>query len=149
MGASVARRLAAGAAVTVLALGGAGCTRDHGSRKAFCEQVRRVPRLSDVLAGYQRADPTEFDRRLAAARSAYSSLRSSAPSDLRGDATAMVDLVDAIFDAVAAHRDDPTAATTAVREAARAHPDAAPAAEKVVTYAREQCSVTLEPAPVP
>jgi hypothetical protein len=134
------------ATLLVISLALSGCSHQTGPRQAFCAKVTKVPPLNGVLAGYVRADQAELTRRLASARSAYDDLQRSAPSDIKGDVTNMVSLVDAVLDAVRTHAADPAAARDTIRTAMAKHADAGAAAAKVAAYASERCGVDLGPA---
>ena len=57
----------------------------------------------------------------------------------------MVDLVDAILDAVEADVEDPEKVADELRKAVREHPGAADASTRVVAYAADRCDVQLNP----
>lgn len=131
--------------LTVLASAIAGCTDDGGSEDAFCREVRSLPPLDSVINGFSEADPGQLETRLTRASSAYEDLRAAAPSEIRGSVGDMVDLVDAVLDAVEANRDDPEAAVDALRTAVVENPDAPLASRRVVDYAADSCDVVLNP----
>lgn len=142
----VSRRALALLAVTLI-IGGAavGCTEDAGTAKAFCKQVAKVPPLDTVVEGFASADPDELTGRLEGARQAYQALADAAPGDINGSTEALVDLVEAVIDGVAAHRTDPEAAADTIRAAVAERPDATEAAAEVAAYAKVRCDVDLNP----
>ena len=122
-----------------------GCSRSQGSEEAYCRQLRQTPALATTLNGFADDDPAEVRTRVADARTAFAALEKAAPKEVRHDTETVVALVDAVLDAVVAHKGDAAATASQVREVVRRHPDAATAARNVSTYASQHCSVTLNP----
>lgn len=122
-----------------------GCSKDPGSRVAFCREARQVPDLSATLGGFSQADRAELRKRLTTAGRAYGRLRDAAPEEIRGDAAKVVGIVEAVLDAVRAHPGDPEAATAEVRRVMADAPDIAKASAAVTTFASRHCGVELDP----
>lgn len=133
----------AGLAVSVVAA--SGCSHDAGSKAAFCQQVKVVPSLAGVLAGFDRADPDELAHRIDGARRAYRELAKSAPSAIDHDTDELVSLVNQVFDAVGNHPKDPVAVASTLRREMSRHPDASASAAAVSAYADKRCDVRLDP----
>lgn len=134
----------------IVALGaavGGGCSDDSGSEAAFCTEVRRAPALDAVLSGFATADPTELGHRLDEAGDAYGRLRDAAPDEIDGDTDQVVDLVDAVIDAVREEGSDPEAVADQLRTVMVDHTGAEEAAQAVSAYADEHCDVQLDPPP--
>jgi hypothetical protein len=123
------------------------CTDEGGSDEAFCEQVGRVPSLESVLARFDEAEPTTLADGIAKARAAYRDLADAAPTEIDGQADAVVALVEEVLDAVEAHPDDPAEAAAAVRSALADHEGVAADRDELVAYAEATCDVVLD-APV-
>ncbi|CAN5408917.1 hypothetical protein BH10ACT1_BH10ACT1_18720 [soil metagenome] len=132
--------------MAALALGSvAACSKDSGSEAEFCREVKEIPTLDSVVAGFADTEPSALDARLDDASAAYAALRRSAPDDIADSVDEVTDLVDAVIDAVRSHPDDPEAAAAQLRTAVEDHPGGAAASEQVVAYASEHCQVELDP----
>lgn len=141
------RRVRRGGAglLALLAVVAPACADDGGSAEAFCEEVRQVPSLESVVSRFSEAEPTNLADRIAKAREAYQRMADAAPSDIDGQADAVVALVDEVLDAVEAHPDDPEAAAAAVRTAMADHEGVAEDRAEMVAYAEAECDVVLDP----
>jgi hypothetical protein len=132
------------AAALLLATGASACTKDSGSTKEFCAQVKEVPALETVLARFSEADPDVLADRIAKARSAYDDLAEAAPPEIAGETDEVVSLVNDILDAVEEHPTDPAKASTQLRTAMAEHEDVAADRTKVADYAQDECDVQLD-----
>ena len=139
------RTLAAATAILLLVLASTACSRDHGSKAAFCKEIKRVPSLDTVVQGFSDADPQELTARLKAANASYAALHKAAPKEIRGQVGEVEDLVDVVTTAVQDHHDDPEAAASQIRKAMASHPDAKKATVAVAKYAKANCDVDLNP----
>lgn len=139
-------RLLAALLAAALLVAAPACSRDKGSKEAFCEQVAKVPALDSVVQGFADADPDELTERLDGAKDSYAALASSAPGDIRGDVAQVDSLVEVVTDAVAEHHDDPEAVTSEIRDAMADHQGADEASKRVAAYAERTCGVELNPA---
>lgn len=133
----------AGLVASVVAV--SGCSQDTGSKAAFCQQVKVVPPLAGVVAGFDRAHPDELARRLDGARRAYRQLARSAPSAIDHDTAELVNLVNQVLDAVGNHARDPAAVASTLRRDMSRHRDASASAAAVSAYADKECDVRLDP----
>ncbi len=137
-------RAAAVAVGLATALTAASCTDDGGaSAEAFCRELATAPSLDTVLTGYTAADEHDLADRLDDASDAYADVRDAAPSDIRDETGAVVDLVDEVLGAVRDHHDDPEAVATRLRAAVAEHPDAQDASTTLVEWAAERCELDL------
>lgn len=132
------------AAAAVLAASSAGCSKDSGSKEAFCAQVKRVPALESVLARFSEADQDVLADRIAKARDAYDQLADAAPSTIDDETDQVVSLVDDILDAVEQNPTDPAKASAQLRTAMAAHKGIDEDRAKVASYAEAQCGVKLD-----
>ena len=137
--------LRVGGLVVVLGLLGTACTGDSGDKEAFCTEIAEVAPLSTLIAGFSEADPVELDNRLETAADAYAKLRDDAPEEIRGDVDQVVDLSEAVIEAVRANRQDPEAVVDQVREAVADRPDVPAATKALSDYAAKECKVDLNP----
>ncbi|MEO6989572.1 MAG: hypothetical protein ABI239_13105 [Aquihabitans sp.] len=138
------------ALVAMLSMIGAACTdSDDGSDEAFCARLAEAPALSTVIDGFTSASPDDLDQRLSQAAESYSKLRDAAPSEVDDEVDTLVDLVDAVIDAVRTNPEDPVAAADQVRSVVGQHPDAATASETVTEYASRTCKIELGTTTVP
>jgi len=133
------------AALLVTSVAAAGCSKENGSKAAFCQQVKTVPALSGVLSGFDRADAEELTRRLDGARRAYGELTTAAPAAIEDDTAALVRLVDDVLDAVQDHPKNPSAVASTLRRNVADHPDATASSAVVSAYADKECRVRLDP----
>ena len=137
--------MAATAAIVVLLFGAAGCSRDHGSKEAFCKEIKRVPSLDTVVEGFADADPQELAARLHAANASYAALHDAAPKQIRSQVGEVQGLADVVTAAVEDHHDDPEAAAAEIRKAMASHKGAKAATVAVAAYAKANCDVDLNP----
>ena len=127
----------------------AGCSKEAGSEKAFCTDLRKVPTLESVVADYADTDPEELTARIDEAEQAFEQLRTSAPAEIDSDVDAMVDLVDDVLAAVRTNQEDPDTVAKNLREAMRGQLGAAKSSLRVAAYGATKCNVTLNPAELP
>jgi hypothetical protein len=131
----------------VLAVGAlvlSGCSKDEGSQEAFCAQVAKVPSLEATLSRFSEVDADVLADRIEKARAAYHDLEDAAPGQIDGETAAVVDLVDAVLDAVLEHPDDPEQAAAQLREAMDDHAGVDDDRAAVAAYAADECGVTLD-----
>ncbi len=120
-------------AATVLA----GCRSDGGSVEAFCNQVTRVPVITD-------ADQLTMPDPASAAGALVTELRrlrAAAPDDVRADVTVLVEVSELLERALTAPDEAARAAAgDAVDERRAAWKDASAA---VVAYTKRRCDIDL------
>ncbi len=143
------RRSSRGAALaltTLALLGGTatGCSKETGSTKAFCAQVKQVPALETVLDRFSEADPDALADRIEKARTAYDDLADAAPAQIADETDQVVSLVDAILEAVEQHPTDPAKASAQLRKAVAAHKGVDADRAEVAAFAQRHCDVRLD-----
>lgn len=129
--------------LVVVAAGVSGCAKAHGSREAFCEQLRKTPALATALAGYPSGDAATYAKQLRQARQAFGDLQKAAPRSIRADVGSVGELVNDIVKAIEQHPDDPAGVASALRMRMMSSPSAAKAAVNVGNYASKECGIKL------
>ena len=129
--------------LVVTAAATSGCARAHGSKEAFCEQLRKTPAIATALAGYPSGDGSSYVEQLREARQAFGALQRAAPRSIRADVGSVGELVDEIVKAIEKHPDEPTAVASQLRMDMLSAPSSAKAALNVGNYATKECGVAL------
>jgi hypothetical protein len=118
----------------------------HGSVKAFCAQVGKVPQLASVFDTYDPADPTAaraaFDQAVAQLRS----LQKAAPGAVRSDVRLLGDVAQRFVDALSSIG-DPSQVGTKLAGIEDDLARVGPASDRVVSYTRSECGIDLAPSP--
>ena len=132
-------------ALVVTAVATSGCAKAHGSKEAFCTQLRKTPAIATALAGYPSGDASSYVEQLHEARDAFGELQKAAPRSIRADVGSVGALVDDIVRAIEKNPDDPTAVAGQLRMQMLSSPSSAKSALNVGNYATKECGVALNP----
>lgn len=122
----------------------AGACTDDGDSDAFCDRVGEVVLPAEVLAQLDPADPAGSRRQLEAVVEEFRALEADAPGAIRADVARLREGVELVVAAVKENPDDLAAARAAITERTDELAGLAQAGQAVVSYADEECGITLD-----
>lgn len=144
------RRPAAVAAVAVivlLAAGGAACS-DGGDEAAFCERLRSVAGVEDLLDRFDARDPAGSAAAFAQAAEQLDELAGRAPSEIERSVEELAEVVEELADGLReVDRDDPAGALVVLDGVSGRAAELEQAGDELAAYAADRCGVTLGTAP--
>lgn len=141
MKAAVPRLLLAGALLNGSVL--VACS-DDGDSEAFCDRVGVATPVAEILAELDSSDPGGARRRLQQGIEEFQALEAAAPGAIRGDLARLRRGVELVLEAVEDNPDDLPAAREAIAARQDELSGLVQAGERVVSYARTECGVSLD-----
>lgn len=141
MRAAAARLALAG---TLLAGSFLAACSDEGDSEAFCDRIGDTTPVAEVLAELDSSDPGGSRRRLQRGIEEFQALEAAAPGEIRGDLARLRRGVELVLEAIEDNPDDLPAAREAITGRQDELSGLFQAGERVVSYARDECGVSLD-----